>query len=265
MKKLAASVLSLVLAGSLIAGCGQKDKNAGDAASTAAPNGKLVLATSADYPPYEFHKLVDGKDSIIGFDIEIAKEIVKDMGKELEVKDMRYDALLAALQSGTADIVIAGMTPTPERQKNVDFSDIYYTAQHAVVTLEENKDKYKNPEDLKGKKIVIQKGSIQEEIAKRIEGADLQELGKIGDLIQELKNKRADASIIEKPVAANYVKANKGLAITDLTLQAEDTGSAVAIKKGNKELVDQVNKTLKRLKDEKKMDQFIEEATKQSE
>ncbi|WP_390905521.1 type 2 periplasmic-binding domain-containing protein [Paenibacillus larvae] len=84
-------------------------------------------------------------------------------------------------------------------------------------------------------------------------------------MIQELKNKRADASIIEKPVAANYVKANKGLAITDLTLQAEDAGSAVAIKKGNKELVDQVNKTLKRLKDEKKMDQFIEEATKQSE
>ncbi len=75
------------------------------------------MATSADYPPYEFHKVVNGKDEIVGFDIEIAKEIAKQLGVELEIKDIKFDGLLAALQGGTVDMVISGMTPTEERKK----------------------------------------------------------------------------------------------------------------------------------------------------
>ena len=77
--------------------------------------GKLVVGTSADYPPYEFHKEIDGKDTIVGFDIDIAKEIAKDMGVEVEIKDMDFDGLLVASQAGKVDLVIAGMNPTPER------------------------------------------------------------------------------------------------------------------------------------------------------
>ena len=82
--------------------------------------GKIVLGTSADYPPYEFHETINGVDTIVGFDIEIAKVIAKELGVELEIKDMSFDGLLAALQSGTVDMVIAGMSATPERQKSVD-------------------------------------------------------------------------------------------------------------------------------------------------
>ena len=78
-------------------------------------SGKIILGTSADYPPYEFQALIDGKDTIVGFDIELAKEIAKDLGVELEIKDMSFDGLLAALASGNVDMVISGMTPTEYR------------------------------------------------------------------------------------------------------------------------------------------------------
>ena len=128
-------------------------------------SGKLILGTSADYPPYEFHKEIDGKDTIVGFDIEIAKEIAKDLGVELEIKDMDFDGLLLALNADKVDMVMAGMTPDPERIKVVDFSKIYYEAVHGVVINVANKDTFKTVEDLAGKKVGAQKGAVQEDIA----------------------------------------------------------------------------------------------------
>ncbi|MBE6345375.1 MAG: transporter substrate-binding domain-containing protein, partial [Spirochaetaceae bacterium] len=125
-------------------------------------DGKIILGTSADYPPYEFHSMVDGKDTIVGFDISIAQEIAKDLGVELEIKDMNFDGLLAALVSGNVDFVISGMTPTEERKQNVDFSDIYYEAVHGAVIRVADEAKYAaNPESLKDVLIGAQKGAIQ--------------------------------------------------------------------------------------------------------
>ena len=106
-------------------GCGStsNEKKDGAAKATALDatksKGKLVVGTSADYPPYEFHKQVDGKDQIVGFDIDIAKEVAKDLGVELEVDDMSFDGLLVALQAGKVDMVFAGMTPTDERKHGI--------------------------------------------------------------------------------------------------------------------------------------------------
>jgi polar amino acid transport system substrate-binding protein len=224
-------------------------------------SGKLILGTSADYPPYEFHKAVNGKDEIVGFDIEIAKEIAKDLGVQLEIKDMKFDGLLAALQTGNVDLVIAGMTPTDERKKNVDFSNIYYKAEQAVIVRTADKDSYKVLDDLKGKQVGVQKGTTQEQIAKdEIQNVDLKSLGKVPDLMLELKTGNVDALVVEYPVAAAYVSKNNDLTISDVKFANQQKGSAVAFKKGNTEFVDAVNKTLDRLINEKLVDKYVIDA-----
>ena len=132
LRRTLAILAALMVIFPVVAG-GAKDSKSGSALDKIKASGKIILGTSADYPPYEFHALVDGKDTIVGFDIELAKEIAKDLGVELEIKDMSFDGLLAALVSGNVDMVISGMTPTEERRQNVDFSDIYYQAVHGAV------------------------------------------------------------------------------------------------------------------------------------
>lgn len=268
LKKIIA--ISLVI-GSMVsfAGCGNKEntaKNTEQSSQSAVmqkikKNGKLVLGTSADYPPYEFHKSVNGKDEIVGFDIQIAEQIAKDLGVQLEKKDMKFDGLLAALDQGNVDLIISGMTPTEERKKNVDFSDVYYTAVQTIIVRSADKDKFKTADDLKGKKIGVQKGAIQEEIAKKqVPGAEAVALPKISDLVLSLKSNKIDAVILESPVATSNLKANTDLSFSDIKLTTEDAGSAAAIKKGNEDLVKEVNKTLAKLKADKSIDKFVTDA-----
>lgn len=247
--------------------CGKK--NVSSSSNTAAITkvdkikkaGQLVVGTSADYPPYEFHKSVSGNDEIVGFDIEIAKEIAKDLGVKLVIKDMDFKGLLNALESGNVDMVLAGMTPTEERKQSVDFSNIYYKAAQTLVVRTEDKDKIKVIDDLNGKGLGVQKGSIQEDIAKnQLPKAEAKALGKITDIALALKTKKIDAAIIESPVAKSYVNANKDLSISDIELKTEDAGSAVAVKKGEIDLVNAINKTLDRLTTSKTIDKMVIDA-----
>lgn len=258
--------LGMLLAVGLMTGCGNNNNET--TASTGSNTGNtdtaattLTLGTSADFPPYEFHKVVDGKDTIVGFDIEIAKEIAADMGAELVIKDLPFDSLLNELSSGRIDMVISGLSPTEERKKAVDLSDIYYKAEQAVVVREADKDKFATMDSLKGAKIGIQTGSIQEDIAKDIEGAQLTSLSKISEIVLQLNSNRVDASIMEGPVAKSFVKNVKGLVITDAKPEVEDDGYVIGVKKGNTELLDQVNTTLSRLNSEGKIDEFVAAAS----
>ena len=223
--------------------------------------GKLVIGTSADYPPYEFHVIKDGVDTIVGFDIEIAKEIAADMGVEVEFKDMAFNGLLAALEAGGVDFVIAGMTPTEERAQSVDFSKVYYTAVQGVLINVANADAITSVEDLNGKVVGVQKGTTQEQIAmEQIEGAEVKGLGKMADLILQLKNGNVDAVIAELPVGTAYANNNDDLMVADITLETGDSGSAIAMQKGSDALVEAINATLDRLMAEGKIDQFVVEA-----
>ena len=94
---------------------------------------KLVMVTSADYPPYEFRNTATGNNKIIGFDVDIAKYITKELSYQLEIRDTDFNGIIPALQSKRADFAMAGMTPTAERKKNVDFSNIYYEAKNTIV------------------------------------------------------------------------------------------------------------------------------------
>ena len=239
--------------------------------------GKLILGTSADYPPYEFHTQVDGKDTIVGFDIALAREVAKDLGVQLEIKDMDFDGLLAALASGNVDMVISGMTPTDERKQNVDFTDIYYFAEHGVLIRKADETKYGAAvESLKDAMIGAQRGAIQVALAKtRIKGVaedkkdqphpQVKELGKLPDLVMELKNSKVEAVVAELPVAKAYLGANGDLMLATYTFRDDDGGSAVAAKKGETSLTAEINKTIVRLQAEGAIDRFVTEASEQVE
>lgn len=269
VKKLAAVLAISTIALGMVS-CGnsgtQKQESSKNALEAIKAKGKLVVGTSADYPPYEFHTQVDGKDQIVGFDIDIAKEFAKDLGVELEVKDMSFDGLLVALQADKIDMVFAGMTPTDARKENADFSDIYFTATHRFVLRDGEQSNITKIEDLKGKKIGVQKGSIQEGIAQaNFDAGDIKSLDKVTDLILDLQNKKVDAVLVESTVADINVQKNKGIAIADFEVKDPDGGAAIAMKKNSSELQTEVNKTIKRLQDEQKIQQYFTDANKLAE
>ena len=219
---------------------------------------KLTMVTSADYPPYEFRDTASGKDEIIGFDIDIAKRIAEELNFELEIRDTDFNGIIPALQSRRADFAMAGMTPTEERKKNVDFSEIYYEAKNTIVS--QTGSNLKKPEDLAGKKVGVQLGSIQEKeagkIAEKVKGVTVKPLNKTSELIQEIKANRIDAAIIEDTIAKGFVASNPDLEFNTLPNPEEAAGSAIAFPKGS-ELVDDFNRVLKEMKDSGEIDKLV--------
>ncbi len=224
--------------------------------------GKIVIGTSADYPPYEFINEVDGKIEYVGFDIEIAKAIADSLGVELEVKDMAFDGLLMALNADKVDFVMAGMVPKPERAEVVDFSKIYYLMRQRVLINADNKDKFKTVEDLTGKRIGVQKATTQEDAAnEKIKNPQIKALDKIPDIILELRNNKIDAMVIEETSGRTYVSKSDDLVlIEDVAFENAQGGTAVAVKKGNKDLLEEINKILDTLMDNGSIDKFVTEA-----
>jgi His/Glu/Gln/Arg/opine family amino acid ABC transporter permease subunit len=220
---------------------------------------KLVLGTSAEFPPYEFHKEIDGKDQIVGFDIAIAKRIAEDLGAELVIEDMGFDSLLSALQSGRVDFVISGLTPTEERRKSIDFSDDYYIAHQAIVVRAEDKDQFPTMKDLENEKIGVQKGSIQEEIGMAIPNAKLTSLDKIPDLILQLETNRINAIIVEDTVAAGYLDSE--IVLADAIPEDSESLAAIGVQKGNIDLLNSINETLTTLKSSGEIDAMVKEAS----
>ncbi len=259
MKGIFKKVLSLGMVAALavsLAACGD-----GATMKKIEKSGKLVIGTSADYAPYEYHTMINGKDTVVGVDISIAKEISKDLGVQLEIVDMGFDGLLAALNTDKVDIVIAGMNPDEKRRLAFDFSKIYYEAKQGIMVRTSDKEKLKSIEDLKGKKVGAQLGTVQEKIAKeQIKDAELITLGKIPDLVMELKNKKIDALVVDLPVANGYVKNNNDLALTDIAVKEDTGGFAIAVKKGNSDLVKLIDQSLDRLMKEEAIDKFVQEA-----
>jgi His/Glu/Gln/Arg/opine family amino acid ABC transporter permease subunit len=193
----------------------------------------LTLATSADYKPFEFHDTSSGDDKIVGFDIDIAERLAQELGFKLNVIDMDFNGLIPALQSKRADFVMAGMTPTPERAKSVDFSRVYYVSRNTIVAPKTSN--LTTTAALTGKIVGVQLGSTQEEFAKglgkKVRGMKIETRNRIPDLIQELKSRRIDAAIIEDAIARGYLDAFPDLALT--VLEEGAGGSAIAFPKGS--------------------------------
>lgn len=272
MKNLKKSII-VALAGVLtlgVVGCSSSKESSGEKNSSTQleqikEKGNLVIGTSADYPPYEFHKVIDGKDEIVGFEMEMANEIANELGVKLEIKDMKFDGLLPALKSGVVDMVVAGMSPTEERKKAVDFTNVYYNGEHTILVKKENLDKFNTIESLKDLKIGVQKSSLQEQIATDVlKATNIKGLSKISDVVLELNNGKVDAIVLSKETTKGYLKQYPNIVDANINLgQGNTEGSAIAINKTeDTSLVKEVNKAINKLVKEDKINKFVEEATK---
>lgn len=244
-----------------VMGCGAKKDNAG--LDNIKSKKKIVIGLSPDFAPFEFK---DKQGNVVGMDAEIIKAIAKDIGVDYEIKSMDFNGLIPALQAGKLDIVVSGMNPTPEREKNILFSDGYYDSASQLVVKKGEADKYKEEKDVEGKTLAVQKASVQETQSKTLKAKEVKSLGKVTDCVLTLQGGKVDAVLLDKPVAMLTVKANDDLELTDLVMKDTTTKAfAVAMKKGETDLQSSINKTIAKLKSDGKLDQFFDDAVKQAE
>ncbi len=217
-----------------------------------AAGGSLVMATNAEVPPYEYH---DG-DQIVGIDVEIAQAIAAEMGMELEIEDIAFDSVIPAVTSGKADFGAAGMTVTPERQQNVDFSKTYATA--AQVIIVKNDSAIAGPADLEGKTIGVQLGTTGDLFVsdeENVAGATVERYNKGFEAIQALNQNKVDAVVIDGEPAKVFVSQNDGIKILDEALTSEEY--AICVKKGNTDLLDNINTAITNLEESGKLEEII--------
>lgn len=215
-----------------------------------AAGGKLVMVTNAEFPPYEFR---EGND-IVGIDAEIARAITDKLGMELEIQDMAFDSLIPAIQSGKADFTAAGMTVNEDRKKNVDFTDTYAEAAQVIIVKEDSA--IKTPDDLQGKKVGVQSGTTGDIYADDIADAEIQRFPKGIDAVMALTQGKLDAVIIDREPAKVFVKENEGLQVLDEAFTEEEY--AIAVKKGNTELLEKMNGAIKELKESGELQKIVD-------
>lgn len=207
----------------------------------------LVLATSADNPPFEFFRFIGDKEKITGFDIDVADAIAQVLEVDLEIQDMPFNAVIPALISGRADIAMAAIAPTPERERAVDFSQSYISTQMAVIAKPgQTIQKYR---DLSGMTVGVQLGSAYEkdlsERQKDIPDLKVISLASLGELVQELRSRRIHGVLTEESVARAYVGSNRD--IESYPLEGTQAAFVIAFPKGSplKEPFDRAIETLR--------------------
>ena len=259
LKKLFATILVGAMAISMVA-CGGEDADEKDALTKIKEKGELTVGMSVDYAPYEFFVMENGKKKMVGMDLEILKEVAKDIGVDFKVEEMEFKGICTAVNAGQVDIGLSGLSPDEKRKEIVDFSDIYFEAEQGILINKKDASKIKKLGDLKGLKVGAQLGSIQADIANTIPDAKTKFLEEVPVLIQNL-----DAVIVELPVADVQSVIHPELARAEEKVQDEaGGGSAIAVPKDQKALLDEINKTIKRLIDEGKIDTFYKDAVKLS-
>ncbi|WP_163971759.1 transporter substrate-binding domain-containing protein [Oceanobacillus halotolerans] len=242
--------ISIILLVGILAACGDSEAESSDEGDA---NGDKVLkmATSADFPPFESR---DPEGNFEGFDIELATIIAEELGYDLEIEDMSFDGLIGALQADRVDMVMAGMSTTDKRRKNVDFSNEY---NHSGETFIFNPDAtIESLEDLEGKTVGVQLGTIQEEGADKLSeeyGFEVKKVDDAGILVQELNSNRIDVGYMDKTVAKGYMDEQGFAGFDDPTTASP--GMGIAFPKGS-DLVEQVNDVLAQLEESGELDEL---------
>lgn len=213
----------------------------------------IVMGTNAEFPPFEYR---NDQGEVDGFDPAMAREIAKELGVELKIEDMAFDSLLNALASGKIDFVAAGMSVTSERLENCDFSESYYTASQMIIVRKDNTE-IQGRDDLVGKKIGVQEGTTGDLEASEIENVQMNRFKKAIDAVMDLKNGKIDAVVLDASPAQVFVEKNDDLMILDEELTDEEY--AIAVRKGDSELLKVINKVIKNLKDSGRYDELVNE------
>ena len=222
----------------LVAGCGKKDDS------------KLIMVTEAGFAPYEYYS----NGEIVGVDVDIAKEVAASMGKELVIKDIAFDSIINEVKTGKADFGAAGISYNEKRAKNVDFTINYSTSKQVVIV--KNDSGLTNIGDINGKKIAVQLGSIADTyVSSTYKDASVVRQKKYLAAIEDLNTGKVDCVVMDLLPAEQILKTNSGLKILDGALVEDSYG--MIVKKGNKELLDNINRVLEKLKNEGKIDEYI--------
>lgn len=210
----------------------------------------LYVGTNAEFAPFEYME----KGEIVGFDIDLINKIGEKIGKEIKIKNIAFDGLLPALQAKKIDLIIAGMTVTPERENFVNFSDNYFVANQVIIVPENNND-IKTLDDLKGKKTGVVLGYTGDLIVSKLPEVEKIQYNSAPMTIMALTSGKIDAMILDSAPAESYVQKNKGLKI--VKVDAEEEKYAIAASKDNVKLVEEINNALKEIKSEGTYDELI--------
>ena len=274
LTKTLALVLALALMVCAFAACGTEpagtnnDGSASSDAEAVVPNdaeiavegsvaeelgkGVVVMGTNAEFEPFEHRD----NDEIVGYDIDTANEIADYIGMELKVEDMNFDSLINALVSGKIDMILAGMSVTEERKEVVNFSEPYYRAAQVIIVPVEGAT-VASSADLAGKRIGVQEGTTGDiYVEEEIEGAVMSRFKKAVDAAIDLSNGQIDAVVLDEQPAKRIVEQNPSLTILGEALTAEEY--AIAVRKDNPVLLEEINKCLAELKINGKTDELLQ-------
>lgn len=268
MKKLGAVAASLAFAGALaLTGCGNSDAPADAAGSADASgsdtmqlvtDGTLTIGTSAEYEPFEY--MEDGEYK--GFDLELAQAIADDLGLELKIENVDFDTIVPGVASGTKyDMGIAAITATPEREKEVGFTDSYYMDDQAIVTMADNAEitggNYADALNAEGVKIAVQSGSTAEAFAKEnFPNAELVPFKNATDCFAAVQSSQANALVTNRSVAAQLVATSFS---NEQVIKQISTGEeyAIAVNKDNTALLDALNDSIAKLTEDGTVDELM--------
>lgn len=271
MKKVISIILAAALTCTMLAGCsGSKYKSVDQLKKS----GTLTMTTNATFPPFEY--VADG-GKVVGVDPDIAQAIADKLGVQLKIDNVEFNGALTAVSSGKADMAIAGITITDKRKKSMDFSDPYTTSVQYII-VKDSENSIKTIEDLAGKKIGVQLGTTgdlictdevngyKDEDKKDVKGVLQDTNAKVVtyksslEAALDMQNGNVDAVIIDALPAQNIVQANSGLKCFELVYKDGSNTQeqyAIAVAKGNEELLKVINEVLAELKTNGKLDEFI--------
>lgn len=224
--------------------------------------GKLVIGSSPDYAPFEFLVSKDGATTVEGMEIEIMKAVAKEMGVELEIKQLPFDSILMALTAGQVNVGVSGFNITEERQKQVDFSNEFFKEDFAFVVRADEADQFTSKASFDGKKIGVQNGTTQvDAMDKDFASSEKKMLEGANDLLLELKSGKIDAYFTDLSVATVRAAADSGLALAEYVYPATDvSGYAFTFQKGQEDLVEYVNAVIAKLTADGSIDKYFADA-----
>lgn len=266
MKKTLAILLALAMI-FCFAACGKQETAEADNPYNVLNPGKLTVATSPDFAPYEFY-VVDnaGNYELAGFDVAIAKYIAEYLGLEVDIIPMDFDGCLAELAAKNVDIALAGLSPDPERMDKMDFSDIYYMGGQSFCVAKNNENLFADLAATNDPQYAIgaQNGSIQVDLAEENSpNADIVKLTKVTDIIAELLSGSLDGAYIETAVAETYAISYPDL-VVKFDVPYDVAGSAVGVCKDNAALLAGVNEAIAKALEDGSMDSFVAQANEDS-
>lgn len=263
MKKTLLIAMAAMLAVTSLAGCGKKETNKLEEIKKA---GKITMATSPDFAPWEFKDVSSGQTEFVGADVELAKYIANKLGVELEIQAMDFSAVQAAVNSGSVDMGISGFAYTAERAETMDLSEQYNKNSkkgQGLLVMKEDAAKYQKAEDFAGKTVAAQNGALQQGLVKDQlpEDVKMETVTTTSDGVQMLITGKVDAVAVSGENGDAFMDTYSEVAMADFMFAYENDGNVVAVTKGQTELLNAINEAIQEVNDQGLYEQWKEEAT----